>query len=66
MELRRYKIGPLLETLQARRAFFTDHEIVDMLNRAEAIGFRLDEPCSPLEGLTLAELDILTRDAGCA
>lgn len=65
MELRTYKIAPFLDTLSVRHCYFSDERIVDMLNRAEALGFNLSEPGSPLEGLTLAELDILTRDTPC-
>lgn len=64
MELRTYRVAPFLNIMQDRAHYFTDAQIVDMLDRAEAIGFRLDAPVSPLEQLTLAELHILTQDAG--
>lgn len=41
---------------------FSDDRIVDILNKAEALGFDLSQVPSPLEDLTLRELDLLTRD----
>lgn len=45
---------------------FTEVEIGVMLDRAAAMGFDLEQVPSPLEELTLAELDLLTQHAGTA
>lgn len=49
--------------LELRRVeMFSDERIADLLTRAETLGFDLSAVPSPLEELTLRELDILTRD----
>lgn len=49
--------------LELRRVeMFSDERIVDILNKAEALGFDLSAVPSPLEELTLRELDILTAE----
>lgn len=64
-ELRTLKLGPFLGVDRlVRHSMFTNEEISDMLIRAELMGFDLDAPASPLEDLTLAELNILTQEAG--
>lgn len=49
--------------LELRRVYtFSDEQIAEMLNRAEALGFDLGAVPSPLEELTLRELDCLTQE----
>lgn len=45
-----------------RVEMFSDDRIADLLTKSEALGFNLSSVPSPLEELTLRELDILTRD----
>lgn len=63
-ELPRYKVAPFL--VLSRVEMYSDEQIVDMLNKAEALGFNLNDVPSALEDLTLRELWILTQDAGPA
>jgi hypothetical protein len=60
MELPTFKIVGELPLRQVE--MFSDDRICDILNRAQRLGFDLDVIPSPLEDLTLRELDILTRD----
>lgn len=61
-ELRRLKVGALLiERVDAN--WMSNEDIDDLLNRAHSIGLDLG-PGSPLEDLTLGELNILVQDTG--
>jgi hypothetical protein len=44
----------------SRVEMFSDARIAEMLDKAEALGFDLNLVPTPLEDLTLRELDILT------
>lgn len=61
-QLRNLRVGPLLTGRRVET--YTNEEIVEMLDRAEALGFDLSAIPSPLEDLTLGELAILVADAG--
>jgi hypothetical protein len=60
-ELRRYKVAPFLALRDVE--IFGDDEIAAMLNQASYLGLDLT-PGSPVEDLTLGELEILVRDCG--
>jgi hypothetical protein len=62
-ELRRHKVAPFLALRDVD--CFGDDEIAAMLNQATYLGLDLT-PGSPVEDLTLWELEILVRECGAA
>lgn len=64
MELPTYRI---IRDLPLRDVeMFNDDRIADILTRLEGIGFDLRQMPSPLEDLTLRELEMLSRDTNGA